>query len=72
MWIGYFSHQAYDGSIKPTTEICTVPVFQGKAATAAMIKQTSNVCERVTAFLIPGQTPVTGCDVPLYAMGNTS
>ena len=37
MWTGYFSHQADDGSIKPTTEICTVPIFQEKAATAAMI-----------------------------------
>ena len=70
MWTGYFSHQADDGCIKPTIEICTVPYFQEKAA--AMIKYTFDVHERNCIPDSWSDTYITYFNKPLYDMGNTS
>lgn len=45
-----------------------LPLFNEKAATAAMIKHGMDVLREATQFLNPGQLPVVAVDAPLYAL----
>ena len=67
-WSAYHaSLQNISSEVQPAlTQL--LPIFQEKAATAAMIKHGMDVLREATQFLNPGQIPVVALDAPLYAL----
>lgn len=67
-WSGFNSQLMDDASIKPKAEIGILPLFPDKAASASMMKHTMEIVKTTTEFINPGQTPVLGGDLPLFAI----
>jgi hypothetical protein len=66
-WSAY--HSARPTSIKHLPALSALlPLFNEKAASAAMIKHGMNVIKEATELLNPGQIPVCAFDQPLYAL----
>ena len=52
--------------MKPKTLIGVLPLFSDKAVTPVMMKHEMQLTMEDTQFHYQGQTPVLGCDQPLY------
>lgn len=66
-WSTYHASSMSSEDVIPA--ICTMlPVFYEKAATPAMVKHGMTIVQQATAFLNPGQVPVTFFDQQLYAI----
>ena len=67
-WSGFNSILLSDKTIKPKAVIDVLPLFPDKAATPSMMKHAMKLTMEDTQFLNPDQTPLLGCDQPLFSI----
>ena len=67
-WSGYHSRMQDCSSLKPRAEIGILPLFPDKSTAPGLVKHVMLIVKQSIEFLNPGQTPVFGCDQPLFAL----
>ena len=67
-WSGYYSRMQDCSSLKHRAEIGILPLFPDKSTDPCLVKHVMLIVKQSIEFLNPGQTPVLGCDQPLFAL----
>ena len=70
-WAGYYEQKVEGTEIKPCVT-GLVPMFDEKAASAAMMKHGMSVIASTIEKINPGQNPIICGDQPLYALMNST
>ena len=64
-WSAY--HASNSSAIDTKAVVATLPLFFEKADSAAMVKHSMILLQKVTDYINPGQVPVLACDQPIFA-----
>ena len=65
-WAAY--HAEKTELIRPCCSMHLLPMFPDCAHSVPMIKHSMAIIQKTTEFINPGQTPVSACDQPLFAL----
>jgi hypothetical protein len=67
-WAGFHAQKIIESEIPPKAIIGLLPPFEEKSGSVPMCKHAMLKTAELTEFCNPGQTPVGGCDLPLYTI----